>query len=272
MALLTTVRAYAKLNLGLVVGSMRPDGKHEVATIIQRIALHDDLTLEPREALVVEGFAGDTIVRAALEALALAVQTEAAWGVRIVKRIPVAAGLGGGSSDAAAALRLANATLGSPLPEHELRAIAAAVGADVPFFLRPEPQLATGDGTTLRPLPLPRDYAILLVVPADTVKSSTRSVYEAFDARHGEKGFAVRAARLAAAAESIRRAEDLARLPANDLVASPLTDELRALGAFRADVSGAGPTVYGLFADHDAATRAEEALRERGRTFLTRPV
>lgn len=269
---MTNARAHAKLNLGLVVGPLRSDGKHEVVTILQRIALHDEIEVAESAELAVEGFAEDTIVRAALESLARAARTEPAWGVRIVKRIPIAAGLGGGSADAAAALRLANATLDSPLPDAELHEIASALGADVPFFLREGTQLATGDGTTLRPISLPQGFVVLLVVPTGVGKPSTGSVYEAFDERNGAEGFAERAARFVEVAESIRRAEDLARLPSNDLASSPLAGELERLGAFRADVSGAGPTVYGLFTDPDAAARAQEALRQRGSTLLTHPV
>src|SRR5581483_10884502 len=103
-------------NLALVVGPLREDGKHEIATVLHRIELADELTLEPADELAVEGFPEDTLVRRALEAVAAAANVEPAWRVRIEKRIPVAAGLGGGSSDAAAALRLANATLSQPRP------------------------------------------------------------------------------------------------------------------------------------------------------------
>ena len=105
-------RAFAKINLALVVGPRRADGKHEVVTVLQRIDLHDEIEVEPADALVVDGFADDTIVREALLALADVAGVAPRWRVRIEKRIPVAAGLGGGSSDAATALQLANASSG----------------------------------------------------------------------------------------------------------------------------------------------------------------
>jgi 4-diphosphocytidyl-2-C-methyl-D-erythritol kinase len=187
------------------------------------------------------------------------------------KLIPVAAGLGGGSSDAAAALRLANARLDTPLRPDALHRLAAEIGADVPFFLCDGPQLATGDGTGLRPVDLPSDYRVLLVVPDDVVKESTGAVYDAFDRHNGPAGFDDRARALMQVIERVERASDLARLPRNDLVSSPLADELELVGAFRADVSGAGPTVYALFERADDAARAAARFAACGRTYVTRP-
>src|SRR3954452_19134067 len=98
--------APAKINLALVVGPLRDDGKHELLTVYQRVGLADRIDVDAADMLTVEGFAEDTLVRGALEQLATATGVEPAWRVRIEKRIPVAAGLGGGSSDAATALRL----------------------------------------------------------------------------------------------------------------------------------------------------------------------
>ena len=269
---MTHARAHAKINLALVVGPVRPEGRHELVTVLERMELHDLLSIEPASATSVEGFPDDTIVRSALEALARAADVSHGWAATIEKRIPVAAGLGGGSADAAAALELANATLESPLAAERLHALAAELGADVPFFLRRGTQLATGDGTELEPLALPQDYVVVLVLPHGASKGSTGSVYDAFDRRDGSSGFASRAARVHEIIRSARSVRDLAALPPNDLASSPLSDGLRELGAFRADVSGAGPTVYGLFDERETAVRAEQSLRSQGRTFVTSPV
>src|SRR5215218_3118156 len=146
--------APAKLNLALVVGPTRKDGRHEVTTVLQRIDLCDRLELAFSGDLVVSGFADDTLVRRALTGLAAVAGAKPTWAVRIEKRIPVAAGLGGGSSDAGTALRLANATLAEPLAAEALDELAVTLGADVPFFLRPGPQLGEGDGSRLSPLDL----------------------------------------------------------------------------------------------------------------------
>jgi 4-diphosphocytidyl-2-C-methyl-D-erythritol kinase len=264
--------AFAKINLGLVVGPLRADGKHEIVTLLQRVDLHDDVELEVADELIVDGFDADTIVRDALTELAEAFAVAPYWRVQIVKRIPVTAGLGGGSADAATALRLANATLPTPLAPDELHRIAARIGADVPFFLHESAQLATGDGTDLTPVELPTDYHVVLLVPHGAGKQSTGAVYDAFDVRRGADGFEGREEAFRDALASIATARDLAALPANDLVSSPFTEEVRAAGAFRADVSGAGPTVYGLFEDAERASSAARALERLGWTSVARPL
>lgn len=263
--------ATAKLNLALVVGPLRGDGRHEVVTVLQRLDLADRISVEPAPQLRVEGFPEDTLVRRALESLAVVAGTEPRWEARIWKHVPVAAGLGGGSSDAATALRLANETLPEPLSVEALAEFAASLGSDVPFFLTSGPQLGTGTGTDLVPLELPQDYWVVLVLPQGESKASTAAVYEAFDRRNGSEGFDRRRARLHDALPQVRRPRDLAALPPNDLATSPLAAELLELGAFRADVSGAGPVVYGLFLHREPAAAAEHELRRRGRTWLTVP-
>ena len=263
--------ATAKLNLALVVGPRRDDGRHDVTTVLQRLDLADRIAVEPAARLRVEGFPEDTLVRRALESLAVEAGVEPSWEARIWKRIPVAAGLGGGSSDAATALRLANATLDEPLPQESLRELAAGLGADVPFFLTSGPQLGEGVGADLTPLDLPQDYWVVLVLPREARKPSTAAVYAAFDERDGERGYPERRAALEQALTAVSRPRELAALPSNDLVSSPLADELRELGAFRADVTGAGPVVYGLFNHREQAANAERHVRPRGRTWLSVP-
>jgi 4-diphosphocytidyl-2-C-methyl-D-erythritol kinase len=253
--------APAKINLALVVGALRADGRHELVSVYQRVALSDHLTVERSDVLRVEGFRDDTLVRRALEAAS----DGTTFSARIKKRVPVAAGLGGGSSDAATALRLANALREDPLDDEALHASARELGADVPYFLLDGPQLGTGDGTALAPLELPQDYWIVLVMPKAAVKKSTGDIYAAFDARAGDQGYDARKRALLSALEEVRRPRDLASLPPNDLASSPLAGELRALGAFRADVTGAGPAVYGLFQHKAAAEAAVAAFAASGR-------
>jgi 4-diphosphocytidyl-2-C-methyl-D-erythritol kinase len=261
--------AAAKINLALVVGSRRDDGRHEVVTVYQRVALADRIAVHRAPRLRVDGFAADTLVRRALERVADG--NGGNFAARIEKRIPIAAGLGGGSSDAATALRLANELRDDPHSHDELRAHARELGADVPYFLEDGPQLGTGDGTELAPIELPQDYWVLLLVPRRESKRSTREVYDAFDARGGERGYEGRREALLDALASVRRPRDLAALPSNDLASSPFAAELRTLGAFRADVTGAGPAVYGLFLHGTQARAAQKHISPRGRTWLTTP-
>jgi 4-diphosphocytidyl-2-C-methyl-D-erythritol kinase len=261
--------AAAKINLALVVGPQRDDGKHELVTVYQRVALSDRIAVEHSAELRVTGFAGDTLVRQALELVAESGGTS--FAARIEKRIPVAAGLGGGSSDAATALRLANDLRAEPHGGEQIEAFARDLGADVPYFLADGPQLGTGDGTELAPLELPQDYWIVLVVPRNVEKTSTGSVYSNFDTRNGADGYDERSAALLQTLEQVRRPRDLAALPPNDLASSPLTAKLQALGAFRADVTGAGPAVYGLFLHGDRARAAQRKMSAEGRSWLTAP-
>jgi 4-diphosphocytidyl-2-C-methyl-D-erythritol kinase len=263
--------APAKLNLALVVGPLREDGKHEVATVLQRLTLADTVAVRRAPSNGVTGFEADTIVRAALEAVTSAADGGPRFEARIEKRIPVAAGLGGGSSDAAAALALANELLDEPLDGDALRRIAASLGSDVPFFLEPGAQLATGDGTRLARVRLPLDYDIVLALPHGAAKESTRAVYGAFDARGGAQGFDERSADLRRALDRVAGPADLAALPPNDLASSPMAAVLREHGAFRADVTGAGPVVYGLFPTAAAARDAAAALAGRATVWTARP-
>ena len=267
---MTRAPATAKLNLALVVGRKR-NGRHELTTVYQRLDLSDRVAVSSAPRLHVTGFPEDTLVRNALAGLAAAAGVTPRWEARLTKRIPVAAGLGGGSSDAATALRLANETLDEPLPATELHALAAKLGADMPFFLTQGPQIGEGDGTELTPLDLPQDYWVVLLLPHGATKQSSGEGYAEFDERAGPKGFRNRRAALTRALGETKRAHDLAQLPPNDLTSSPLAAGLLAQGAFRADVTGAGPVVYGLFQHLEAARAARAAFRGHGRTWLTVP-
>ena len=162
--------------------------------------------------------------------------------------------------------------LTSPLSGAALHALAAELGSDVPFFLTEGAQLGTGDGTELTPVSLPLDYAILLVLPArsgrrrpqmSTAASTSAEVLTA--SRRG--------ARLCSRPSTASgEARDLAALPGNDLVSSSFAARLESLGAFRADVTGAGTVVYALFEDVTDAERAAGVVGDIGKTWVTRPV
>jgi 4-diphosphocytidyl-2-C-methyl-D-erythritol kinase len=246
------LRAHAKINLVLRVGPQREDGFHRLATLFQAVDLHDELELHAAEETSVEGFTDDTLVRRALELLGEPRR------VVLRKRIPVAAGLGGGSSDAAAVLR----AFAGERPVDELYRIARVLGSDVPFFLSGlEVALGTGRGDVLQPVPgFPRGYGLVLV-PSDE-GLSTAEVYAAcepnpyFEAVRGD---------LIRGMHTARDPVGVARLVANDLQDAALAlrpelgrrlEEVRSLGALAAAVSGSGPTVFGVFPDAASARRA----------------
>lgn len=251
------VRAPAKVNLCLRLGPLRPDGYHRVTTLLQAIDLYDELELEPAGETEVEGFAEDTLVSGALAALG------EARHVRIEKHIPVAAGLGGGSSDAAAVLR----ALRGERTANELHEIARALGTDVPFFLSgAETGFCTGRGDRVQALPdFPRGHAFVVVPAADGL--STADVYAASEpnpAFRADEGELIRRM------HTVRRAADVAALMANDLEAAALRlrpevagalEQLRSAGALAAQVSGSGPTAFGLFEHRDAANEAAAGIK-----------
>lgn len=269
-----TEEAPAKVNLALFVGPTRADGRHELVTVFQGVGLLDHVTLEPgglgarEDRVVCEGVEGDNLALTALRAF----RERTGWRgapvtLRIDKRIPVAAGMAGGSADAGAALRLAARAAGLD-DDALLHEVAAGLGADVPAQVRPGRHLATGAGEVLEPLPPPRPYGVL-VVPSEHALS-TPAVFRECDRLGSPRTAGDLAERLA---EVRAHAGALpARLCVNDLepaavsLCPPVGDtlaEVRATGARVAMVCGSGPTVIGLFATLQAARGAAAMLGDR---------
>ncbi len=261
--------APAKVNLGLFVGPTREsDGRHELVTVMQSISLADELTLRDapagaeRDEVICPGVPGpadENIAAAALRAF----RASTGWSappqrLTIDKRIPVAAGLAGGSADAAATLRLASHASGLG-DEQLLRELGATLGADVPAQVTPGRWLAGGVGERLQQLPAPRDAFGVLVLAAAT-GLSTAAVYREADRlgeTRGRGDLEELHVRLGAALERGAALPDDQELLHNDLqraalslcpeIAERLEWAWRA-GASPALVSGSGPTVVGLFA------------------------
>ncbi len=275
--------APAKVNLGLFVGPARAvDGRHELVSVMQSISLADELTLERAspdasgDELLCPGLPGapeENLAARALDAFRAATGWEAPpLRLSVRKRIPVAAGLGGGSADAAAALRLARHASGLG-DERLLYELAASLGADVPAQVSPGRWLATGAGEQLQALPDPLPSLELLVLPS-AAQLSTADVYTAAD----QLGLSREADELEHARAQLARALELgAPLPQarellhNDLQPAALSllpelgETLAAIadaGAELALLSGSGPTVLGLFGHANAAGRVQRALLE----------
>jgi len=260
--------APAKINLGLFVGPARAsDGKHELVSVMQSISLADEVTLElappgsDRDEVICPGVsvaAGENLAATALRAFRASTGWRApALRLSIVKRIPVAAGLGGGSADAAATLRLARHASGLG-DEALLRKLAAELGADVPAQITPGRWLATGAGEQLQELaPMRSRFGVLVL--ALPVALSTAAVYaeaDRLERARTHKQLEQRRAELAAALEHGAALPADAALLHNDLQAAavslcPQIDgalrQARAAGAELALLSGSGPTVLGLF-------------------------
>ncbi|MGQ9512599.1 4-(cytidine 5'-diphospho)-2-C-methyl-D-erythritol kinase [Thermodesulfitimonas sp.] len=265
--------ARAKVNLCLDILGRYADGYHEIASVMQSLAVGDDIFLEAAAGLtltvvgepVPEGEA-NLVVRAARR-LAEVTGYRGGAVITLVKRIPVAAGLGGGSADAAATLVGLNELWGLGCDAAFLAALGAEIGADIPFCLTGGTALVTGRGERIRRLPALPELGVLLLKPPYGI--STGEAYRDYDllAPQGEPVAAAMAAALERGAwrealgycsntfEAVifRKHAELARLKR----------ELREAGALAALMSGSGPTLYGLFPSVEAASQAAQFLGRR---------
>ncbi len=282
-----TVPAYAKINLSLDILGTRPDGYHEVRMLMQSLTLHDTITLEVQPvpgvsltcsepSLPVDG--RNLAYRAA--ALFLSAYAPSYGAVlHLEKKIPAAAGLAGGSSDAAAVLRGLNEMFSSPASDTALAVLGLQLGADVPYCLLLGTALSEGIGERLTPLPAAPDCYCLLVKPA--AGASTKQIYTGYDAltetmeipHPDTKGLldALSAGDYAGLASRLCNVLEPVTVRLIPEIAD-LKETLYSLGADGALMSGSGPTVFGLFSSEDTAKNAEAHFLRTSyapRTFLT---
>lgn len=277
--------APAKINIFLRITGKRPDGYHEIHSLMQMVSLFDELSISVAPGTDIEvttdspeapGGPSNIAYRAAERFLERA-GCERAVSIDIKKNVPVGAGLGGGSSDAACVLRALNRcmsdTVGPSISDRALFDLAAALGSDVPFFLLDSPAVATGRGEVLRPVDLPA-FHYVLVNPGFVV--STASVYGNLDlTKTGEN------TTLTVSESSLGSPESIRKVLVNDLESSTLSmhpeiEKLKALltenGALGALMSGSGPTVFGIFKGQaeaeDGFRRISESLSGPARAFL----
>jgi 4-diphosphocytidyl-2-C-methyl-D-erythritol kinase len=258
----------AKVNLHLKVLRKRPDGYHDLATLMQRVSLYDDMSFTRRpdgvslhcpDGTLPED--GANIVWRAAAALLAHVPDPGGMDITLKKRIPLAAGLGGGSSNAATTLLAVNELIGSPCNLQELLHIGATLGADVPFFIFGQTAWAFGIGDRLKAAPEVPRFWFVLVNPGFAL--STKIVYEKLNFRLTNRSINYSIPRFCEAGDwaaglyndlekvSIRLHPELADVKGH----------LLDLGAAGALMSGSGPTVFGLFATEDGAETAAAALK-----------
>ncbi len=292
------LRAPAKLNLGLRIRGRRADGYHELESLFVPLELADDLAIELREGsgiqLAVGGDAADgvpadarNLAWRAAEAYLREARHEARVLLTLTKRVPSPAGLGGGSSDAGAVLRGLAALTPGAVPLARMRELALRLGADVPFFLSPQPALVEGIGDRITPVSGVPALAVLLAHPG--VGLSTQAVYAAFDAGDSltptdgppnlRALLVLREEAGAAEARWPSSVEPLRALVVNDLepaasrlspLVTNLREELSAAGARAVGMSGSGPTMYAIYASEAEALIAQREIARRGtRTWVT---
>ncbi len=286
------IKAYAKINLGLDVLGCRPDGYHEVRMIMQTVDLYDTVSLEKTEGGITltvtllgkeeaypAGIVPDNEENLAYKAAKLIKDTyEIEEGVRIhlQKRIPAAAGMAGGSTDAAAVLRGMNRLFGLKLSTGELERLGVRLGADVPYCVRGGTALAEGIGEKLTALREAPDCFLLIAKPEVSV--STRYVYEHLG--EDTAGYRPDIDGMKKAIEE-GSLDGILRCMGNVLqsvtereypVIGRLKEQMEAAGAKKALMSGSGPTVFGIFTEEEKARKACETLQAEngaGQIFLT---
>jgi 4-diphosphocytidyl-2-C-methyl-D-erythritol kinase len=268
-----SLAAPAKINFTLEVLGLRGDGFHELRMLMAGVSLHDELSFEPWPECVLESDhagldcgAGNIILKAARLMQKKAGQAHGAR-IRLKKRIPIGAGLAGGSSDAAATLLGLNRLwkLGLGLPE--LRRLGASLGSDIPFCLQSGWALATGRGEKLKPLLQKKKFYLLLLNPGFEV--STKWAYQNVDTLPGSKRNLSRLVYEALDAKNFDQANkiainDLERVTAREYSQiGQMRQSLTDFGALLSRMSGSGPTVWGLFKDETSSKKAEKALKNK---------
>lgn len=285
MGKMIKINADAKINLGLDVLDRRDDGYHNVRMIMQTLDYGDTITLEKKPGHGITLECDDPSVSDGEDNLALvaakAFEKEynsrfsdefKGWDfgmhIRLRKRIPVSAGLGGGSADAAAVIKGMNALFETGLSKEALMNIGATVGSDVPFCIVGRTALAEGRGEKLTPIPdFPKAY-ILVVKP--NIRISTQEAYQALDSieelEHPD---------IDALEQSIAKKYDIGRITAlmgntfekPAVVKYPIIGDIKQLmdenGALKAMMSGSGPSVFGIFDDEESLFSAKEAAEEK---------
>ncbi len=278
-----TQKAYAKINLGLDVVRRLENGYHEVKMIMQTVGIYDELIFfKKEEGITISTDAGelptdgDNLIYKAARILLDSCGVQGGVHVHLKKRIPIAAGMAGGSSDAAATLRGVNELYGLGCTTEELQKLGVKIGADVPYCIVGGTVLAEGIGEKLTVLPPAPQCIVLVAKPAISV--STKYVYEHLDAagltQHPDiDGMcaAIEQNDLQGVLERMENVLETVTVQAHPVIAE-IKERMLELGACKSLMSGSGPTVFGIFDNQETARAAYEKIREEGQApevFLT---
>lgn len=270
-----TQRAYAKINIGLDVLRRREDGYHEVKMIMQTVDIYDELVLEKRKEPGIElqtdnrelPIDGDNLICKAVDLLFREKKITEGVRITLTKRIPIAAGMAGGSADAAAALRGINELFGMGYSVSELQALGVRLGADIPYCIVGGTMLSEGIGEILTPLPAPPEAYLVIARP--DINVSTAFVYGNLHAEslgwHPDIDGMIAAlrqgdmdgitGRLGNVLETVTARE----YPVIEQIKELLVEE----GAQNALMSGSGPTVFGIFREKETARHAAQAVERK---------
>jgi 4-diphosphocytidyl-2-C-methyl-D-erythritol kinase len=276
-----TIEAPAKLNIRLKITGRRPDGYHELVSIMTPVSLLDVIEVRKKGGEGVELSAsgypvplddGNIVVRA-VQSFSAATGLQSGVSIKIIKNIPVAAGMGGGSSDAAATLLILNEIYSKPLSMNDLRGLALRLGADAPFFLVGTPCLVTGIGEILEPLAIWPEFWYVIVTPP--IQVSTAWVYQNYRMKltTGEYPFIKKALESASLVISQVLENDLEAVTSATF---PVIDRIKRLlvenGAEGALMSGSGPSVFGVFGSVEPAESARKHLlaQKLGDVFIVK--
>jgi 4-diphosphocytidyl-2-C-methyl-D-erythritol kinase len=282
-----SVKAYAKINLGLDVLRKREDGYHDVCMIMQSLYLHDTITINKStsEGIFIKtnlsylpSDQGNLVYKAAA-LFQETISVKDGLHIKLDKMIPVAAGLAGGSSDAAATLRGLNELYQAGLSVEELKKLGIKLGADVPYCIMLGTALSEGIGEVLTPLPPMPDCSILLVKP--DINVSTKYVYENLCLTGSVIHPDIPAMRTALTEGNLIALSDTMDnilqtvTVTNYPIITSIKDKMKEQGALTALMSGSGPTVFGIYNDFELAEKAFHYFKKHRRygkqIFLTKP-
>lgn len=278
------LKAYAKINIGLNIISNRPDGYHNIETIFQQIDLFDQIILRRTAdpAIIIRSDHDhlptnqDNICHRAVKLIQQTAGFKEGIVIEIKKRIPISAGLGGGSSDAAAVLRGLKQIWQLQLTKEDLLDIALEIGADVPFFLNGGTALASGMGEKLKPIALPFNFCCVLIYP--NIEISSTWAYKNFNFSLTKTKKSIKLAHIFFQRPDI---SGLKNLISNDLeevvfqryqVLRDIKQLLYLRGASFASMSGSGSTIYGLFKDYTDAVEVMRAIPKPYQLILAKPM